>query len=230
MYRPSVLLGTPPGAQLWSGLSSDSHHSLGSDDAELIEFCIATISRAIHVDFGLFLSDRGSSPDAHLWNVWPGEHYKLLVAASQVLGHTEVIDVGTYRGSSALALLAGGASKVTTYDVEPWQKIDGTVLRDSDFNDALVQKIGNLAAPDFLALETSTLQRAHMLFVDGPKDRVFEKTFVENVFPLLKTGTFVIFDDIRLLNMLGIWNSISLPKIDLTSFGHHTGTGIVRIP
>ncbi|MBM4318321.1 MAG: methyltransferase, partial [Deltaproteobacteria bacterium] len=37
----------------------------------------------------------------------------------------------------------------------------------------------------------------------------------------------VVFDDIRLMNMLRIWRNISLPKLDVTSFGHWSGTGLV---
>jgi len=37
----------------------------------------------------------------------------------------------------------------------------------------------------------------------------------------------VVFDDIRQWNMLKIWRDITRPKIDLTSFGHWTGTGII---
>jgi len=38
----------------------------------------------------------------------------------------------------------------------------------------------------------------------------------------------VLFDDIRLWNMLDIWRSIDFPKLDLTSFGHWSGTGVVQ--
>jgi hypothetical protein len=35
------------------------------------------------------------------------------------------------------------------------------------------------------------------------------------------------FDDIRLWNMLRTWRTINRPKLDLTSFGHWSGTGLV---
>jgi hypothetical protein len=37
----------------------------------------------------------------------------------------------------------------------------------------------------------------------------------------------VMFDDIRLWNMLPFWQEIDRPKLDLTSFGHWSGTGLV---
>jgi hypothetical protein len=35
------------------------------------------------------------------------------------------------------------------------------------------------------------------------------------------------FDDIRLMNLLSIWRGIQRPKMDITSFGHWSGTGLV---
>lgn len=37
----------------------------------------------------------------------------------------------------------------------------------------------------------------------------------------------LVFDDIRAWNMLAIWREIRMPKLDLTSFGHWSGTGLV---
>jgi hypothetical protein len=34
------------------------------------------------------------------------------------------------------------------------------------------------------------------------------------------------FDGIRVLNMIGIWRRLARPKMDLTSFGHWSGTGL----
>ncbi|WP_341884141.1 hypothetical protein [Synechococcus sp. UW140] len=39
----------------------------------------------------------------------------------------------------------------------------------------------------------------------------------------------LLLDDIHLLPMVECWRSISSPKLDLTSFGHWSGTGIVDI-
>jgi hypothetical protein len=35
------------------------------------------------------------------------------------------------------------------------------------------------------------------------------------------------FDDTRVLNMIEIWRRLNRPKLDLTSFGHWSGTGLV---
>jgi hypothetical protein len=66
------------------------------------------------------------------------------------------------------------------------------------------------------------------LFVDAPKDGVFEPAFIKNLAEMkTKKELLVIFDDIRVLNMLLPWRSIKRPKFDLISFGHWSGTGLV---
>src|ERR1019366_4398472 len=41
----------------------------------------------------------------------------------------------------------------------------------------------------------------------------------------LANGPIVMFVDIRLWGMLSFWQEIERPKLDLTSFGHWSGTG-----
>jgi len=42
-----------------------------------------------------------------------------------------------------------------------------------------------------------------------------------------RTPPIVVVDDIRVINMIEVWRGIARPKMDLTSYGHHTGTGLV---
>ena len=74
------------------------------------------------------------------------------------------------------------------------------------------------------------LEKADLVFVDGPKDGVFEP----KIFALLsqvrfKPGTIMFVDDIRFENMVLVWESIPFPKLDLTGFGHWSGTGFVEL-
>jgi len=64
--------------------------------------------------------------------------------------------------------------------------------------------------------------------VDGPKDGFFERQFLKHLSEIdTAAHKLLVFDDIRTWNMLAIWREISFPKLDLTSFGHWTGTGLV---
>ena len=55
------------------------------------------------------------------------------------------------------------------------------------------------------------------MFIDGPKDGCFERAFTG---PLLDefsgTGKLLVFDDIRLMTMVGFWRWLPLPKLDLS--------------
>ena len=59
-----------------------------------------------------------------------------------------------------------------------------------------------------------------------PKDGKVEPALFDNFATIgLKEGAVLVLDDIRMLVMLPLWRRIALPKIDLTSFGHWSGTG-----
>src|SRR5438128_1911253 len=99
-----------------------------------------------------------------------------------------------------------------------------------DFRDGqLRQEIADLSEPAMLESHRTLLQETELLFMDGPKDGVFERQFLQ----LLETISFqkpllLVLDDIRFWNMLAIWHEIARPKLDLTSFGHWSGTGLVE--
>ncbi|WP_164546837.1 MULTISPECIES: hypothetical protein [unclassified Variovorax] len=37
----------------------------------------------------------------------------------------------------------------------------------------------------------------------------------------------IVFDDIRVMHMVDTWRRIARPKMDLSSFGHWSGTGLI---
>ena len=105
-----------------------------------------------------------------------------------------------------------------------------TFLRPEDFeDDRLQQQIGDLSDAAVFDLHRSLIQETELLFVDGPKDGGFERKLLRQ----LETVDFhkpllLVMDDIRFWNMLAIWHEIARPKLDLTSFGHWSGTGLVE--
>ena len=66
--------------------------------------------------------------------------------------------------------------------------------------------------------------------MDAPKDGVFEYRFLQLLSTLQpKKNKLLILDDIRFINMVDLWVSIESPKLDVSSFGHWSGTGLVDI-
>jgi len=164
-------------------------------------------------------------------DVWPGEHYKLLAGLVAVCQPKVVVEIGTSTGMSALAIkqtLPAGA-RLVTFDITPWDQFSDTCLRAADFTDGSVsQLIGDVSDLSVMRRHEELFQSADIIFADGPKDGLFERVFLERLMELhLSRNPLVVLDDIRLWNMLAIWREIRLPKLDMTSFGHWSGTGFI---
>ena len=177
------------------------------------------------------LSARMKSPPYYP-DIWPGEHYKLLAGLALSLKPKVVIEIGTGSGLSALAIkkyLSPG-SKVATFDPIDWKSYPGSCLREEDFRDGgLVQHLDDLSNPAVIPEYRQLLTEATMILIDAEKDGVMEQRFLDNFKSIsFHTNPLILFDDIRLWNMLKIWRNIVLPKLDLTSFGHWSGTGIIE--
>ncbi len=200
------------------------------DNRRLMELALeACRVAAREVDF----SDLAARPNCKRWlTVWPGEHYKLLSGLVKVLRPAVAMEIGTAEGLSALAMKKympeGG--KVVTFDIVPWDQINDTMLVPEDFADSKIeQRLGDLGDRDVFEKHRELLETVEFLFIDGPKDNDFEWKLLG----YLKTVKFrkapiVLFDDTRLWSMLKFWRELPYPKLDLTSFGHSSGTGLVQ--
>jgi hypothetical protein len=170
-------------------------------------------------------------PDAAL-NLWPGEHYRLLAALVQVLRPAIAVEIGTAEGLSALSMLKylPRGARLITFDLIPWKQYPNSCLQDSDFSDGrFVQSVGDISAPDRFDKQRELFSRADLVFIDAAKDGVMERELIRQFDPLPQVcPTVFVFDDIRLWNMLATWRALRWPKLDVTSFGHWTGTGLAE--
>jgi predicted O-methyltransferase YrrM len=222
--------GPPPIAARHVELSAIS--SADDDVApspRLLEVALAAVDKARGVD--LTALDGRLPPDAPMASTWPGEHYRLLTALVATLEPKLVIEIGTATGLSALAMRQGlpEGSRIVTYDIVPWQRFSGTVLREADLADGRIeQRVEDLTDGAVAARSRELLEQAELLFVDAAKDGRQEAQFLDAFERLgFRRGPIAVFDDIRVWNMLGIWRGVRRPKLDLTSFGHWSGTGLV---
>ena len=199
----------------------------GAPSDRLLDTSLRAIEIARSVDLSS-LTTRGANdfPDT-----WPGEHYKLLAALVALLAPKTVIEIGTATGMSALAMKTAlpEDGKIVTFDVVPWQGYPDGVLEDGDFADGrLEQRVDDLSTPAGWQANADLLQRAEFIFLDALHDGVQERNFLRGFDEVgLASGPIVMFDDIRLWRMLAFWQEIARPKLDLTSFGHWSGTGLV---
>ena len=104
-------------------------------------------------------------------------------------------------------------------------------MSQDDFdNNKVVQIISDLSNTDEFEKHVDLLNDAEIIFMDAPKDGIFEYKFISLISQLKpKKKKILILDDIRFVNMIDLWISIESPKIDISSFGHWSGTGLIDI-
>lgn len=205
-----------------------------SPSEEILAVAFGAAKEASRLDLA-WVEKRCPTEEQRNWvRQWPGEHYRLLSGLVRALRPTLVVEVGTFTGSGSLALVDGtrannNGAKVVTYDIFAWRDIPGTLLQAEDFaSDELEQRIGDLGQDAYFSEQRATLLAADLIFVDGPKDGKFEPVFFSRLLELLAGSRHVVAaDDIHFLNMVQIWNGLKVDKLDVTSLGHWSGTGLM---
>ena len=208
--------------------SADDDYARPSN--HLIDLSLKVIKRAGSIELRNVGSRMKKPP---YWpEIWPGEHYRLLAAFVSEQRPKKVIEIGTCTGLSTLSMKAylPADSQLITFDLIKWDDFEDTILTPDDFCDGqLKQVIGDLGDSQIMKNHVDLFKDAELIFVDGPKDRTFETRFLENLGMInFVKAPYLIFDDIKDWNMLAFWRTIRKPKLDLTSFGHWTGTGLVH--
>ena len=126
------------------------------------------------------------------------------------------IDVGTLKGSSALALSTNKKNKVYSFNLSSQLELN-SLPENVEFiiDNVLNGKYDNI------------LLSAKFILLDTFHDGTFEKQFYEYIESIGYSG-YLLLDDIHLnTEMERFWGSITKEKYDITSIGHSTGTGVV---
>lgn len=191
----------------------------GKPDDHLLKVGLRAIEAAAKIDLSFLKND--------LANLWPGEHYRLLAGFMQTLKPELVIEIGTATGLSALSMLPYFSGKLISFDVLPWDSYPNTVLSKESF--VRFEQIVADISIDF-EIYRPLLQEANFIFIDATHDGDLEKKLLDLFSTVLfKRPPIIFFDDIRVWTMLKMWREIRFPKLDLTSFGHWSGSGIVAL-
>jgi predicted O-methyltransferase YrrM len=209
----------------WSVIAAPSASDSGPSD-ELVQFALRAVTHARETELASLVTRRPGNV-ARLGRL-SGQHYRILAGLAAAWGARRVVEIGTYLGASALAFLdAPTVEHVITFDIKPWDAFESTYLRLEDFRDRLEQRIGDLSDPDVFGKNAEDLASADLIFCDAPKDGVFEPEFLRLLFSTESQGSqLLVLDDIRVLTMIRAWHEIPYDKLDLSSFGHWSGTGI----
>lgn len=170
--------------------------------------------------YSMYYKDEGHNGNHKYFVKEKGEHYKLISYLSrQCPDGSTVIDIGTFLGFSALALANNQAVSVVTYDIAECVVPPRPSILDVS---NIEYRVKDCMEDIELLLDAPLV----VLDVD-PHDGVQEKHMIGM---LLKHGYkgLVLCDDIHLNSgMKNFWDWVPMKKIDLTEYGHFSGTGVI---
>ena len=165
-----------------------------------------------------YLSKLGFKNQGYLTDPAGAEPYQLLAYMSQQYTDSIILDIGSFYGNSALALSHNDNNKVISYDIidhgQTGIKKDNIEWKVIDFR--------NDDSIDYSKVVAISLD------VD-PHDGVKEPEMINFLKEKGWSGP-IILDDINLSsNMKEFWESLEDYKLDITSYGHMTGTGLLML-
>jgi hypothetical protein len=156
----------------------------------------------------------------------PGDqHYKLLSYFSTLFNNCNIIDIGTHKGHSAIALSYNKSNTIYTFDivdnVDPSYKLIDNIKYVYD----------NLFDKDEIREKwREIILSCPFIFLDvDPHNGIMEYEFINYIKSIDYKG-FIICDDIWYFKDMrnNFWYKIEDQyKYDLTNFGHWSGTGII---
>jgi predicted O-methyltransferase YrrM len=144
-------------------------------------------------------------------------HYRLLTYISTLFDNKKILDVGTFKGWSALALSYNKNNTVISYDL-----CDSFPKSASQLKENIEYRIGNFLNNSSLILE------APFIFLDiDPHDGIQEELIFRKLNKIGFKGI-VMLDDIHYFEgMNKFYNNLAQRKIDITHIGHSTGSAVV---
>lgn len=151
------------------------------------------------------------------------QHYRMLAQLSLQVYNQTIIDIGTHRGMSALALSYNKANKVLSFDI-----VDKTGRPQRD---NVTYIVDDVLSGEGREKWKDTILSSPLIFLDidpheGTREYIFYEWLRDNQYK----GT-VVCDDIWYFKDMrdNFWYKIPTEhKIDVTERGHWSGTGIVR--
>jgi hypothetical protein len=164
------------------------------------------------------------------WDEFRGEagkeHYKLLHWLASQFTDSSLFDIGTHRGASGLALATGGATN-TVYSFDLEHKYPLPQRANISYH------TDNLMTPEGREQWREKLLGSPFIFLDiDPHEGTRELEFIGWLREQKYAG-FVICDDIWYFKEMrnNFWFHVpGQERVDITTLGHWSGTGIIRFP
>ena len=164
-------------------------------------------------------------------NMFPGEHYRMLVGFINIENFKNFTEIGTGSGIASKAILNKTNADVKTFDIVPWREDDSHLTKVEFSNTRFTQIIEDLSNPQSFKTYSELISNSDLILLDADKSGTFEDSLLTKISSISfeRKYRLLFIDDIRYFSMYKIWRKIQNPKIDLTSFGHWSGSGLVDI-
>lgn len=144
------------------------------------------------------------------------EHYRLLSYLSINNFSENYLDIGTYKGLSALSLSTNKNSKVHTFNIKDELDID------------IKPKNINFYIDDILKEEyIDIILSSKLIFLDTLHDGIFERDFINHLSAINYKGALLLDDIHYFYGLKCVWEEINKEKYDITEIGHFSGTGLI---
>ena len=134
------------------------------------------------------------------------------------------VEIGTLRGTGT-ACISHYSKKTLTFDILPVSFFTG--IDSFSVDKKITQILADIADDKEYSKYEEYLSEADFIFLDGPKDGKFEKKVIPKIIYSMKPSCILMIDDIGFNNMSELWHEINIDKLDFTSFGHWSGSGLV---
>lgn len=155
------------------------------------------------------------------------QHFRLFAWLSQQYNNANIFDIGTFRGSSAVALSYNPKNTIYSFNVQNERQCDKTPFNVAFLIENLLERneyyIGKLKKSPLVVVDVHDVKT-------GEHNGALEWDFYMLLKEIGYTGI-AVFDDVRLNDkMKTFWSSVSEHKEDVTYLGHgdwNAGTGII---
>lgn len=148
------------------------------------------------------------------------EHYKLLAYLAKTLKCTKFVDIGTYVGLSALALSTDASKTVVTIDIRDYLPGTGDSIRTKN-------NIKCMISSNYLNNLKDIIANCEFILIDIDHNGINEQNILNKLREIKYKGI-VMLDDINLNQaMKTFFDNIPEKKIEITKYGHWSGTGLV---
>ena len=203
--------------------SNFQNNSLAS--SSLRKWFYSRLVEEIDFEFDLELKRKiTDQEDSKLLEIYPGVYYKILCVILASLRPTLSVEIGTLRGTGT-SCISHYSKETITFDILPVSFFTG--VDSFSIDKKITQILTDIAdEEEYLKYETY-ISKADFIFLDGPKDGKFERIVIPKIINSMKSTCILMIDDISFNNMSDLWHDINFDKLDFTSFGHWSGSGLV---